>query len=668
MNQRFIRNIILPLVIIIICLLFTATAKAYSAEAYNRKYLKFHILETEFNEGKYIDGDMSELGFIEYNNYETPFTRPKDDRMLTFRSVFSIDSTYSNQDIYLVVLPIDYACRLYLNGELIHVRGDIKRKYTNRLHYSENILLSSNHIKYNGINEIAIQLYPKEGETYPLGEVFITNSYDASNYVFYRNLLGTKLLAALSLSGFVFFIFYLITYISRREYKKQQFLYFAFMNLFFVVSYSNNIFTNNYANIYLVEKIARLGFPLFIFVGLCFLLEYTSLFKRKGLIKIGLIIMYIPALIIVLTPKTTTDVIKAYNSYPLISLFAGNFMLFILVLLFYLRERNAKSLFLLLIFSVNILAGLYDGYYFAVLKVKPFMLLTPITVFGINIIIFFILAVDHSKLYHLALDSSKKLEVLNQELEITVDKRTKKIKEYTKMLEEANSTKDKFFSIIAHDLKNPFNTLIGYSDVLKSDFREYGQDEIYQHLNTIYNTSVNGYNLLENLLKWSQSQTNKIQFEPKKVNLCDIVNACIQDSENQSNFKDIELINEVSKSYYIIADKNLLKTVIRNLINNAIKFTERNGMIVISSTKKDSIIEFSIKDTGIGMKEEEIENLFKIDKIYSKPGTDREKGSGLGLILCKEFIEIHGGKIWAESTLGSGSEFKFTIPKMININ
>jgi len=667
MNQRYFSKIIL-FVVILICLLSAANIKAFSLDTYTRNYLKFYILESEFNENKYIEGDMYELGFTEYNNYKTPFTRPIDDRMLTFRSVFSIDSSCSNEELYLVVLPIDYACKLYLNGELINIRGDFKRKYTNRLHYSEKILLSSNKLKYNALNEIAIQAYPREGETYPLGQVFITNSFDASNYVFYRNLLGTKLLAALSLSGFVFFLFYLITYISRREYQKQQFLYFAFMNLFFVVSYSNNIFTNDYANIYLVEKIARVGFPLFIFVGLCFLLDYTGLFRRKGLIKLALIVIYLPAIIMVLKPNTTTEVIKTYNSYPLISLFVGNFMLFILVLLFYLRERNAKSFFLLLIFSINIIAGLYDGYYFAVLKVKPFMLLTPVTVFGINIIIFFVLAVDHSKLYHLALSSSKKLEILNQELEIKVEKRTKEIKEYTKMLEEANKTKDKFFSIIAHDLKNPFNTLIGYSDVLKSDFREYGQDEIYQHLTTIYNTSVNGYNLLENLLKWSQSQTNKIRFEPNKVNLFDLVKVCIEDSENQSNFKDIELINEVSRNYHIIADKNLLKTVLRNLINNAIKFTERNGMIIISSLKTENAVEFCVKDTGVGMKEEEIKNLFKIDKINSKPGTDREKGSGLGLILCKEFVEIHGGKIWAESTLGGGSEFKFSIPKMVTIN
>ena len=271
-------------------------------------------------------------------------------------------------------------------------------------------------------------------------------------------------------------------------------------------------------------------------------------------------------------------------------------------------------------------------------------------------------------MYHVALKSSEELEKLNQQLEILVEKRTKKTKEYAVKLEEANNTKDKFFSIIAHDLKNPFNTLIGYSDLLKSEFREYGQNEIQQHLSTIYDTSVKGYNLLENLLKWSQTQTNKIEFEPVKINLHEIVQTCIDDIEHQSQFKDIEVHNDVPKTYNIIADENLLKTILRNLINNAVKYTPRNGYIAISSVKDDMSFEISVKDSGIGMTENELNNLFKIDQISSKPGTDKEKGSGLGLVLCKEFVEKHGGKIWVESDLETGSVFKFTIPKIIQMN
>ena len=646
------------------------THLSYSKEKvtklYPRTELEFYVLESELADGKYITGDK--LGFLKYNNQEIPDEWPEDNRMITLRAEFDVSPEYKGQDLSLILLPIDYPCKVYLNGERIAIRGNYKNGYTNRIHFSESVLLISDNLKYGEKNEIAIQLFPLEGESYPMSKVFVSNLKDANRYTFYRNLLGPKLLSALALCGFVFFIFYLIIYFSRREYQKQQFLFFAFMNLFFVISYINNIFTYDFSNTFLLEKIARVGFPLFIYVGICFLLEYTNLFEKKRIIKIALVIFYFPSLVMLLTPGTTTDIIKAYNGIPLVSLFIGNFVLFTITLLFFLKERDLRSGLLFMIFMINIFAGFYDGYYFAVLKTKPYILLTPNTVFGINLIIFFILAVDHSKLYHLALDSSKKLEKMNQELEDLVEKRTQKTIEYANKLEEANNTKDKFFSIIAHDLKNPFNTLIGYSDVLKSDFREYGQDEIFQHLNIIYDTSVNGYNLLENLLKWSQSQTDKISFEPKKINLYDVAQICVEDIENQSQFKDIDILNDIPENFHIIADENLLRTILRNLINNAVKFTHRNGMVSIGCKKDKDNIEVFVKDTGIGMNDKEKQSIFRIDKVCSKPGTNKEKGSGLGLILCKEFVEKHGGKIWVESEPEQGSIFKFTIPKIIHVS
>lgn len=629
--------------------------------SFHRTYLDFVIKESEYSIGDYIIGDTDNLGYSVYNYKEMPFERSKDDRMLTLRSKFKLDSTFLNQNIYLVLLPIDYHCKIFLNGNILAERGF--KDYTTRIHYSESVLLPQNVLKYNSINEIAIQLYPREGETYPISKMFITNAKDASKYILLRNSLGPKLIFGLTLCGFVFFLFFLVVYISRREYQKQQFLFFAFMNLFFFLSYVNNIFTYNFSNTFLLERLARLSFPLSVYVGICFMLEYTNVFKHNRKIKLLLLVVYIPAIIMILIPDSTTDIIRIYNTYPIFTLFFGTFILFGLSLKYFLRERSIKSVFLLAVFFLNIVAGLYDGYYFAILKTKPFVLFTPITVFFINLVIFFIIAVDHSKLYHLALNSSEKLEKLNQDLELQVEKRTQKTKEYASKLEEANKTKDKFFSIIAHDLKNPFNTLIGYSEILKSEFRDYGPDEIYQQLHIIFDTSVKGYNLLENLLKWSQSQTDKIEFNPKNINLYEIVQFCINDVEYQCQFKDIELLNDVSKDIDLIADKNLIKTVLRNLIGNAVKFTSRNGLISISAINYNSKVEISVKDSGIGMSQEEVSNLFKIDKLFSKPGTEKETGSGLGLILCKEFIEKHDGKIWVESKPDVGSNFKFTIPQ-----
>ena len=627
-----------------------------------RLFLDFYYFESEFAVGKYIHGDMRELGFIKYNHKQMPVSRAVDDRMITLRSEFIIDSSNINKDIYLVTLPYDYACRVYFNGTTICFRGNIIDGYTNRTHISEKTLIPPSLINYNQLNEIAFELYPKEGEINPFGKSFVTNAKDANKYVFFRNLVGPNLIVALSFCGIIFSIFFLFTYLSRKEWHKKHYLFFACMNLFFIISYLNNFLSYNFANTFLIEKITRAGFPLFMYVGILFLVDYTNVIKKRNIFLTILFLLYFPAFIMVIIPDTVIEVINAFNSYPLIVLIIGNFIMFIISLLFFLRERHYRSFFVFLAMAMNLFAGIYDGYVFAVLKTKPFILLTPNAVFFINLILFVVLIVDHAKTYHLTLIRSKELKVLNEKLELIVEERTKKISEYTKELQIANITKDKFFSIIAHDLKNPFNTLIGYSEILKDNFEELTEDEILDNLNTIHITSKSGYVLLDNLLQWAQTQTNQISFNPELIHLKTFVQECIDSLENQSRFKDLEIVNSVSTNHTVIGDINQLKTVVRNLLNNAIKFTLRNGLVVIKSEETGQNMQITIKDSGVGIQEDDIQKLFKIDTMFSTPGTNKERGSGLVLILCKEFIEKHGGKIWVKSTVDIGSEFFISLP------
>lgn len=229
-------------------------------------------------------------------------------------------------------------------------------------------------------------------------------------------------------------------------------------------------------------------------------------------------------------------------------------------------------------------------------------------------------------------------------------------------LEELNATKDKFFSIIAHDLKNSFNGILGTSDLLVASSGEYNHEETMTFVDMIHTSAQNAYKLLENLLEWSMSQTGRIDYKPQDI----VLKKLVTENENiwgdQAKAKDISVRSEIPEGLIVVADKNMLNTILRNLVTNAIKFTYRGGKVTITAALKNNAIEISVSDTGIGMNESTKNKLFRINEKTSMPGTEQETGTGLGLLLCKEFVEKHTGKIWVESEPGKGSDFKFSIP------
>lgn len=230
-------------------------------------------------------------------------------------------------------------------------------------------------------------------------------------------------------------------------------------------------------------------------------------------------------------------------------------------------------------------------------------------------------------------------------------------------LETLNKTKDKFFSIIGHDLKNPMNAVIGFAELLSSSYDKYPEEKKRKFIDIIASSSKNLLALLENLLAWSRSQSGVMKFSPQKVSINEIIQGNIYTLEPHAQKKEINLIYKRRNDISVIADVNMLNTVIRNLISNAIKFTPLNGTISMSVSEPDNgYTTIRIQDTGIGMTPEQIDNLFKIDKNTSTQGTEKETGTGLGLILCKEFIDKHNGRIWAESEKGHGSQFIIQLP------
>jgi len=229
------------------------------------------------------------------------------------------------------------------------------------------------------------------------------------------------------------------------------------------------------------------------------------------------------------------------------------------------------------------------------------------------------------------------------------------------LLEEANRTKDKFFTIISHDLKNLFGVLIGFSDLLKTDYDDLSENEKRFFIERIADISNNSYELLENLLEWARTQTGAIAFNPEVTNFCDIVKNSINLILPQADEKGIKLKNNCNGYVEVYADKNMLNSVIRNLISNGVKFSNSGGEVSISTFYQENKLYVEVEDNGIGIEDYEINSLFSLDRKTSSLGTANEKGTGLGLILCKEFVKRHGGDITVTSTPGKGSKFTFYI-------
>ena len=234
-------------------------------------------------------------------------------------------------------------------------------------------------------------------------------------------------------------------------------------------------------------------------------------------------------------------------------------------------------------------------------------------------------------------------------------------------LREINAAKDKFFSIIAHDLKSPFNSILGLSNLLVEQIQEKNTEGIEEYANIIQNSSQRAMDLLMNLLEWSRSQTGRMEFSPEYVEMVVLINVVLELLSDSAKQKSIAIRKELPRNMLVFVDKAMISTILRNLISNAIKFTRMGGQIVISAELKNTELIIAIRDNGVGIKKENIEKLFRIDENHSTLGTQNEKGTGLGLILCKEFIEKHDGKIWVESEVGKGSKFSFSIPKRLTL-
>lgn len=251
--------------------------------------------------------------------------------------------------------------------------------------------------------------------------------------------------------------------------------------------------------------------------------------------------------------------------------------------------------------------------------------------------------------------------------DITERKRNQELIEQSENdLREINAQKDRFFSIIAHDLRSPFSAVVQLSAMLKDSFKDLPKDRAQLFIDQMSDTSGRVFQLIENLLEWAHSQSGKIEFHPEALPLYKLADETAQFVEVSANQKQITIQNQINESETIWGDKNMIHTIIRNLLSNAVKYSPKNGKIIITAGKifrrEQKFILISVQDFGVGIPQDKIDNLFRIDKQYTTLGTEQEKGTGLGLILCQEFVEKHNGEIWVESEQNKGSKFSFIIP------
>jgi signal transduction histidine kinase len=239
-----------------------------------------------------------------------------------------------------------------------------------------------------------------------------------------------------------------------------------------------------------------------------------------------------------------------------------------------------------------------------------------------------------------------------------------KLRKFAEEQAELNATKDKFYSIIAHDLKSPFQTILGYSEMLDKNIEELEIPRISEYARNIYESANETFNLLDDLLKWTGSQTGRINALPEIIYVKELIDSTTKIFRENADSKKISLTSKVTGDLFVSADRNMITTILRNLLSNAIKFTRAEGEINLTAEEYNGNILISVIDSGIGIPEENIPKLFRVEKAFSTAGTEKEKGTGLGLVICKEFVEKNNGTLSVESTPGKGSKFIVSLPKL----
>jgi two-component system sensor histidine kinase ChiS len=563
-----------------------------------------------------------------------------------------IDANCEDQFLSLYLKIAAYSSsKIFVNAKYVGGNGVVATKKEDGIS-SYTIKIKPFYLK-NGKNEIIIQLSNFEINRRG-GFLFVPQLGQFHNIV---NTETQNLIINLMIIGgiLIFIIYHFILFIVWPNNRSA--LYFALFNLFlfmyFISQYAMQYFIADYD---IIRNIRNFGWIMSIPT---FILLLKSIFPEeinKNLLKIviGLsIVSYIAYLL---------KIERTFDFFQTITILTGLYIILIAVLAYIRKRENAKIFLISMTFVA--LSGINDAMLY--LGLIESIRLTQFGLFLFLLIQSYILSARFSVAYKRNKVMSGQLAYINKNLESLVLNRTKKIEEQNVQLEELIATKDRFFSIIAHDLRGPIGNLATSLGLLTDEYEKLNEETKYGLLSDLKKSSDKTYQLLENLLVWAQVQRNSIRYQPDNIALYELVAENIELVKMNAKNKQIDISANIAKTIKIYADNDMVDTILRNLLNNAIKFTPNNGRITVRANTDNNKVRISVSDTGVGIKEENLAKLFRIEHNYYAVGTNGEKGTGLGLILCKELIKKHEGDIVVESECGKGTTFMFSLPNAIN--
>lgn len=588
------------------------------------------------------------------------------------RSRFIVDSATAREPLFVYFAQTRYACRGYLNGCLFLQRGSDGETHNTNLFASTSHMLPAKLVRTGQENELVIEIVTFNGNRTMMPEMHIGTAEQASHYVLVRNLMNVYVPFALFIVGILNAVFFLIVFVTtRKRYHNLHFAMFALMSLCFALTYIDCSFTSNFAPLGALLKTTSVAMLISLQLSTMLIIEYYRLFEKWRKLHVTFIAAVLGISMGYIVWACLADAYEVANTFNnctsqiALPLLAIN----IVCMMWQCLQRPCRQNFTLLLANIAVAACIakdkYDDSSIADLMFTPAGMLLMTFILQCHFM------VDFKRILSRLRASLQELKTLNEHMEHIIEERTrtlnasnKKLNETAETLRTINTMKNRFFFIMAHDIKNPLGAIIGFSDMLIKNANDFTVEDKAEFIRQINKGAYGLYKMLENLLEWSRLQAGTIKYEPSWFVAGLIGEALDPIVSGTAAGKGVKLQLSKDSKKRIFADFNMTVTICRNLITNAIKFSFPGSEVILDiNDSKPDHTEITISDSGVGMTQEQIDNLFKMDMVQSTLGTNHETGSGVGLILCHEFVMAQHGSIKVESEPGKGSRFTVSLPK-----